>query len=89
MDQMNRRSAIALGAAALAGVAALPLMNRVASGEEEHYRHMKLHRAWEALRDAKVEIEEAHHEWGGQKREAIESIDRAMHHLELLRDWHE
>jgi hypothetical protein len=87
MDQMNRRSALALGAAALAGVVAIPMTGSTASAEE--YRWKRIHVAIEALKSAKEEIESTGHEWGGHKREAMEAIEHAIHHLEILRDWHE
>jgi hypothetical protein len=86
MDQVNRRSALTLGAAALAGLVAYPLTSRTASAEEPRWK--RIHHAIEALRDAKVEIEETHHDWGGHKKEAVEAIDHALHHLEILNDWH-
>jgi len=87
MDQVNRRSALTLGAAALAGLVAYPLASRTASAEEPRWK--RIHHAIEALHDAKVEIEETRHDWGGHKREAIEAIDRAIDHLKVLNDWHE
>jgi hypothetical protein len=87
MEQVNRRSALTLGAAALAGLIVYPLTSRTASAEEPHWR--RIHAAIESLRSAKDEIEETHHDWGGRKREAIEAIDHAIHHLEILRDWRE
>jgi hypothetical protein len=86
MEPMNRRSAITLGAAALAGVVAYPLTSGTASAEE-HYRYMKIHEALVALRTAREEIEHAGHDFGGRKREALESIDHTIQHLEEMRDW--
>jgi hypothetical protein len=87
MDQVNRRSALTLGAAALAGLVAYPLTSQTASAEEHRWKH--IHEALESLRGAKEEIEGTGHEWGGHKKEAMEAIDRAIHQLEILRDWHE
>lgn len=87
MDPMNRRSAMTLGAAALAGIVAYPLTSGTASADE-HYRYMKIHEAAVALRTARDEIEHAGHDFGGRKRDALESIDRTLHHLEEMRDWH-
>jgi hypothetical protein len=88
MDQVNRRSALALGAAALAGVAALSVMPGAASAEEHHYRYEKIHQAAVALHAAREEIEHAGHNFGGEKEKALEAIDNAIKHLERLRDWH-
>ena len=87
MDQVNRRSALAMGAAAVAGLATIPFTSTPAHAEE--HRNRRLHDAAVALRVARDEIASAPHTWGGQKREALESIDRALVHLERLRDWHE
>jgi len=87
MDQVNRRSALTMGAAAIAGLVAIPLTSSPASAEE--HRWHKIHEACEALHAAREEIEHTGHDWGGQKREALEAIDRALHHLERMRDWHE
>jgi hypothetical protein len=86
MEAMNRRSALILGAAALAGVVAFPMTGGTASAEEHRYK--RIHDAYVALESAKEEIEGAGHDFGGHKREAIEAIDHALHHLDILRDWH-
>jgi hypothetical protein len=88
MDQVNRRSALALGAAALAGVATLSATPKTASADERHYRYHKLHEATIALHAAREELEHAGHNFGGEKERALEAIDRAITHLERLRDWH-
>ena len=69
------------------GIVAIPNDLSRKAGAEEH-RWRKIHAACEALREAKEEIEHTGHEWGGQKREAIEAINRALVHLERMRDWH-
>jgi hypothetical protein len=59
----------------------------MAHAEEPRWR--RIHAAIEALHAAKEEIASTGHEWGGHKKEAVEAIDHAIHHLEILRDWHE
>lgn len=86
MDTMNRRSALTLGAAALAGAVVLPMTSGTALADE-HYRYMRIHEAIGALRSAREEIENAGHDFGGRKREALADIDRTIHHLEEMRDW--
>lgn len=88
MDQFNRRSALALGAATVTGLVTCGLTSKTAYAEE-HHRWPKLHAAAVALREARDEIEHTPHNWGGDKKEALEAIDRALYHLEKLRDWHE
>ena len=87
MDALNRRSALTLGAAALAGIVAYPLTSGTAQADE-HYRYMRIHEALVALRSARDEIEHAGHDFGGRRREALDDIDRTIRHLEEMRDWH-
>jgi len=51
MDQVNRRSALTMGAAAIAGLVAIPLTSSPASAEE--HRWHKIHEACEALHAAR------------------------------------
>lgn len=84
---ITRRAGLGLGLAMAVGLAAYPLTNRTAQAEERH--HPRIHAAIEALVQAKAEVEEAKHEWGGEKKEAVESIDRAIEHLKRLDGFHE
>jgi hypothetical protein len=61
----------AVGAATLTGTAQ-------AAGS-----HKKLHEAIAALREAREYLEHAGHNFGGHKVEAIEHVDKAIHHLRL------
>ena len=47
--------------------------------------HPRLVRAIESLRDAKAYMEEAPHDFGGHKREAIRACDEAIRQLEIAR----
>jgi len=47
--------------------------------------HPRIVRAIEALRDAKAYLEEAPHDFGGHKREAIHACDEAIRQLEFAR----
>ena len=85
-EQFNRRSALTLGATALAGLVAIPLTSSSASAEP---RWRRIHEAIGALESAKEEVTGTGHEWGGHKREAVEAIDNAIHHLRVLEEWHE
>lgn len=87
MESINRRSALSIGAAAVAGLAAFPLTSQTAHAEE--HRWHRIYDAIGALRGAKEEIEGTGHEWGGHKAEAMKSIDNAIHHLEIMEKWHE
>jgi hypothetical protein len=49
--------------------------------------HPRIVRAIEALRDAKAYLEEAPHDFGGHKREAIHACDEAIRQLELARGY--
>jgi hypothetical protein len=76
----------ALGLALLSGLAIYPLASRSASaGEHEH--NPRIHHALEALREARHELDEAPHDFRGHKHEAMEAIDRAIEHLDRIKDW--
>jgi len=78
MDPQRR---IALAAAiAVAGTALAPTL---AHAERWHAtRH-----AIEALRDARADLLNAHHEFGGHRARAIEAIDAAIHELRESIAW--
>ena len=92
MSKLNRRwMSVALGGVVLAGLASVPLVNKT-YGEDREDRwarehHPKVHAAIEALKDAREELDKAGHDFGGHKKESIEAIDRAIHQLELARDF--
>ncbi len=46
-------------------------------------RHYEIHRALEALRSARGHLQEARHDFGGHKAEAIRATDEAIHQLEI------
>ncbi|MGH9512408.1 MAG: hypothetical protein ACRD2U_09770 [Terriglobales bacterium] len=46
-------------------------------------RHPEIHRAIEALRNAKHHLEEAAHDFGGHKADAIRATDEAIRQLEI------
>jgi len=84
----TRRAGLGLGLALLVGLAAYPLAIRPAQAAEDRH-HPPIHAAIESLEAAKVEVQEAKHEWGGEKKEAVEAIDRAIEHLRKLDEFHE
>ncbi len=48
-----------------------------------HERHPAIRRAMMALREAKVEMEHADHDFGGHRKEALEQCDKALAQLKL------
>lgn len=49
--------------------------------------HKKLHEAITALEAARDYLKSAHHNFGGHKAEAIEHINKSVHHLKLCLDF--
>jgi hypothetical protein len=82
----NRRISWALGLALLSGLAVYPLASRPANAEE-HEHNPRIHRALDALREARHELEDAPHDFRGHKQEALDSIDHAIERLDRIKDW--
>ena len=53
------------------------------SPAEKKERHPHIHRAIEELREARRELKEADHDFGGHRKEALEAVDVAIRQLEL------
>ena len=86
MTPCSKRVSWTFGLALLSGLVAYPLANRTArAGEHDH--NPRIHHALEALRDARHELDEAPHDFRGHKKEAMEAIDRAIEHLDRIKDW--
>lgn len=83
-----RRAGLGLGLAMLVGLVAYPLATCPARANAPS-RHNRIHFAIDALLQAKAEIEEAQHDWGGDKKDALESIDRSIEHLRKLDEYRE
>lgn len=49
--------------------------------------HPRLSKAIEAMRDARAYMQEAPHDFGGHKAEAIRATDEAIRQLELAREY--
>ena len=88
---MKRMLTSLLGAALLSGVAMVPqaslAQEKTRMAEQfqkvKPERHPKIRQAVNALEAAKFELEHADHDFGGHRREAIESVDQAMKQLRL------
>jgi hypothetical protein len=89
MDRLNRRNVLwTLGCSAAAFVA-YPFTGRTALADRDgERRHPRLHAAVVALADARKELQEAPHDFGGHKKAAMEAVDSAVHQLEICRDYH-
>jgi hypothetical protein len=77
------------GGLLLAGAGLLPLagdglvpMAQAQEKKEKKERHPHIHAAIRELREAKKELEEAAHDFGGHRKEAIEAIDVAIKQLQ-------
>ena len=51
--------------------------------EKEKERHPHIRKALEELREARRDLKEADHDFGGHREEAVEAIDVAIKQLEL------
>lgn len=52
------------------------------AGQEKKERHPHIHAALKELKEARKELKEADHDFGGHRVEAIEAIDKAIVQLE-------
>jgi len=74
-----------LGLAAITSLAAYPLAVRPALADEHH--NPRIHHALEALHDAEREINDSDNDFHGEKRAALDAIDRAIERLDRIKDW--
>ena len=74
------------GLALLSGLVAYPLTSRMAKAED-HDRNPRIHKALDALRDARKELDEAPHDFHGKKKDAMDAVDKAIQHLDEIKDW--
>ncbi len=51
--------------------------------------HPRIFRAIEALRDARAYLQEAPHDFGGHKREALRATDEAIRQLQFANEYRE
>ena len=83
LTRATRRTILARALGLLAGGLALPLaVGRPAQAQEKKERHPHIHRALEELREAKKELKEADHDFGGHRAEALKAVDHAIEQLE-------
>jgi hypothetical protein len=47
----------------------------------------RIHAALDALRDARDEIQGAHHDFHGEKQKALDAIQNAIDHLDRIKDY--
>jgi hypothetical protein len=87
----------ALGAAALLGLSAYPLTTHSASAGvdvtvNQHAplrldHNPRIHKALDALRDARQELADAPHDFHGKKQEAMDAVDKAISKLDEIKDF--
>jgi len=75
----------AFGLALVGGLVAYPMTSRTALAEEQ--KNARIHKALDALRDARKELDEAPHDYHGKKKDAMEAVDRAIERLDEIKDW--
>ena len=68
----------AFGAVALCGLASLP-----AGAQQPIHPHYHLHHALWELRDARKELKEAAHDFGGHRVKALAAVDAAIKQLDI------
>jgi hypothetical protein len=73
---LTRRAAIA--------VAAVTGLTLAASAAEAQERHPKIDEAIRALEAAKVDMQEARHDFGGHRADALRACDRAIAQLRII-----
>jgi hypothetical protein len=83
----SMRGTVLAGSVALGGLGAFCLSNAPAPAapaekEAKEERHPHIHKAIHELKEAKKELKEADHDFGGHRVEAIEAIDKAVKQLE-------
>jgi len=84
MNMLSRyagRAALA-GGLLLGGMTLIPGDSTTALAKAPVERHPHIHRALRELREARRELKNADHDFGGHRAEALEAIDRAIRQLE-------
>ncbi len=59
----------------------------VAKAADKEERHPRLHAALKELREARKELKDADHDFGGHREKAIESIDHSIKQIEESLAW--
>lgn len=67
----------------MSSLAVIALMLTLSSPSPAAGRHPQIHAAINALRNAKIHLEEAKHDFGGHRVDAIRAIDEAQRQLEI------
>jgi hypothetical protein len=67
----------------MSSLAVIALMLTLSSPSPAAGRHPQIHAALNALRNAKIHLEEAKHDFGGHRVDAIRAIDEAQRQLEI------
>ena len=80
-------SSAVLSSVVLGSIFALPLVPRAAA--DEPMSHPKIHAAIAALKDAREELKEAKHDFGGHKKEAMEAVTKAIKQLQFADEYAE
>jgi hypothetical protein len=86
--RQNRRAIAALLVvfAVTASLAVFSLTGRSTGAEPQRRNNPHIHAALDALRDARMELKNAPHDYHGKRKAALESVDHAIEHLDEIKD---
>src|SRR5262245_28599987 len=68
----------------LLAFSSLSLVGVSAAAQQPKHPHHHLHHALWELRDARTELQESKHDWGGHKEKGLAAINDAIKQLDLL-----
>jgi len=88
MIKMRSKFVLAVTAGAIAVVfCSAVIRNNIVRAEDaaEKERHPRIHTAIKALKEARVELKEAAHDFGGHREEALKAVDAAIEQLETAK----
>jgi hypothetical protein len=88
MSHRITRVVLATAGLALAAAMSYGVVNsQVVKAEEviviKEGQHPRIHAALNALREARTELKEARHDFGGHREESLKAVDRAIEQLEI------
>ncbi len=84
MNLRINRWLMAFAFAILGGLFAYSLAPSTVFGDGHH--NPRIHKALDALRDARKELDEAPHDFHGQRKDAMAAVDNAIDHLDRIKD---
>ena len=86
MTRNNRWITWTCGLVLAGGLGLYPLSTQSARAEDRDL-NPRIHHALDALREAHKELDEAHHDFHGRKKDALEALDKAIERLDEIKDY--